>query len=110
MIIGKGKFTSVNFDENSVTFSYKFVKFGKVNENVIKDISNELKEDFYGLKSSTVIMNDGEIQIVLRLSKKAAKEFYEKHPNEMFESDKPPFILNLEEQAEALSCICKRYL
>lgn len=110
MIFGKGKFTEVNFDENSVIFSYKFVKLGKENENVLKDISDELKECFYALKNSTVIRNNGEIKIILQLSRKAAKEFYDNHPKEMFEIDNPPLALDLEKQTEALSNLCKRHI
>lgn len=95
-MINKGKFTRLDIsDDNTVylQFDYKFW-FKQPDGSKRFEIIDYLKRYFKGLQTVNVGYNDKSISIFLEIKK----------------VDGEPFVLWLDEQAEALSRLCKNRL
>ena len=110
MVVGKGKFIGVNFDENTVIFKYKFWKLGEIADNVLGKISDEVTKDNAGLAQTDVIMNDGEIIISLMYDKEKLREMEKEDPQHFINPGETPFYFDFERQEPLLSRICKNCL
>lgn len=111
MVVGKGKFIGVNFDENTVIFKYKFWKLGEIVDNALKKITDTVTKDNAGLAQADVTMNDGEIIIRLTYDKEKLREMEKEDPQHFTHGfGETPFCFDLEAQEPLLSRICKNCL
>ena len=95
-MFNRGKFTRLDItDDGKVWLEFDFKKrFGKISNNVIEEITKDLKESFKGLTDVKVTRNrPNEMMIFMKL---------EKEKDELF-------ILMLEEQEKCLTNLCGNY-
>lgn len=107
----KVKEFNIRFVENVIEVVIEYHKFLKVKKDAIDNIINDLKEDFWGLRSVEVIHNYNELRIWIEYSEEKLMEDYEAMKEEYKkEHPAPRPSIEVVGQIEQIERICKIYL
>lgn len=107
----KTKEFNIRFVENVIEVVIEYHKFFKVKKDAIDNIINDIKEDFWGLRSIEVIHNHNELRILIGYSEEKLMEDYEAMKEEYKkEHPAPQPKIDAVIQSKMLERVCKIYL